>query len=104
MEWLVKHQNMDGGWGKQRSNIEETSNAILGLLYGGMDPGADTVRDGIQYLLNSQKGDGGWNGSPVGVIMPENPYGYADSMYAHSWAMSALAEFKHRLNHRNHGF
>jgi squalene-hopene/tetraprenyl-beta-curcumene cyclase len=71
-EWLRSIQNADGGWGESCQSYErrvftagpstpsQTAWAILGLIAGG-DPASLSVQHGIEYLLETQRGDGSWD-------------------------------------------
>ena len=80
VEWLVAHQNGDGGWGETPESYKnpalrgrgpstpsQTAWALLGLLAAGeadsrgARPCAPTVRWGIDYLLRTQRADGSWD-------------------------------------------
>ena len=71
-EWLRSIQNADGGWGESCASYDngvftpaastpsQTAWAILGLIAGG-DSGSLSVQHGIEYLLDTQRADGGWD-------------------------------------------
>ncbi len=70
-EWLRSIQNADGGWGESCASYDagaftgagstpsQTAWALLGLLAGG-DEDSLSVRQGIEYLLDTQQSDGAW--------------------------------------------
>jgi len=70
-EWLRSIQNADGGWGESCASYDngvftpapstpsQTAWALLGLIAGG-DAHSLSVRHGIEYLLDTQCPDGGW--------------------------------------------
>ncbi len=76
MNWLIRCQNPDGGWGetcdsykdpnlkgKGVSTASQTAWALLGLMAGGEATGEfpqDAVENGIQYLLSTQLPNGSW--------------------------------------------
>ena len=73
IDWLVNHQNEDGGWGeliegykdqnrrgRGPSTPSQTAWALLGLIAAGEIEHPATV-GGIEYLLQTQREDGGWN-------------------------------------------
>jgi squalene-hopene/tetraprenyl-beta-curcumene cyclase len=72
VRWLEQHQNVDGGWGEDlRSYVDEqwhgrgtstpsqTAWALLGLL--AVDPDTDAVTRGVDWLVRTQRSDGGWD-------------------------------------------
>jgi len=71
-EWLRSIQNADGGWGEScasydrntfvpaQSTPSQTAWAILGLLAGG-DTTSGSLRNGIEYLMETQRADGSWD-------------------------------------------
>jgi squalene-hopene/tetraprenyl-beta-curcumene cyclase len=71
-EWLRSIQNADGGWGEScasydnelftpaESTPSQTAWATLGLIAGG-DTSSLSVRNGIEYLLETQRRDGSWD-------------------------------------------
>jgi squalene-hopene/tetraprenyl-beta-curcumene cyclase len=71
-EWLRSIQNADGGWGESCASYDhgaftpaastpsQTAWAILGLLAGG-DAASRSLESGIEYLLETQRADGGWD-------------------------------------------
>jgi len=72
VDWLVDHQNPDGGWGetcetyadpdqrgKGRSTASQTAWALLGLMAAGKHQ-SQAVTRGIGYLLENQHEDGTW--------------------------------------------
>ena len=73
VDWLVAHQNDDGGWGESPasyvdpslrgqgdSTASQTAWALVGLLAAGEREHAATRR-GIAYLVRSQAADGTWD-------------------------------------------
>jgi squalene-hopene/tetraprenyl-beta-curcumene cyclase len=71
-EWLRSVQNADGGWGESCASYDEhrfvaapstpsqTAWAVIGLLAGG-DSTSQSVQNGVEYLIRSQRSDGGWD-------------------------------------------
>ncbi len=73
VDWLIEHQNGDGGWGERiegyydpawrgrgPSTASQTAWALLGLIAAGEVDHPATAR-GISYLIETQKEDGGWD-------------------------------------------
>lgn len=73
--WLRQHQNDDGGWGETCESYErpslrgqgpstasQTAWALMGVMSAG-DYDSEAVRNGIQYLLRTQRNDGSWDES-----------------------------------------
>jgi squalene-hopene/tetraprenyl-beta-curcumene cyclase len=72
VRWLKEVQNADGGWGETcgsyddpalagqgDSTASQTAWAVLGLLTAG-EADSPEVRAGVEFLLGTQKADGGW--------------------------------------------
>jgi squalene-hopene/tetraprenyl-beta-curcumene cyclase len=73
-EWLVAHQNADGGWGETcasymddsvrgrgPSTASQTAWALLALLATGDRAHERSIRRGIGYLTDTQRDDGTWD-------------------------------------------
>jgi len=73
VRWLQRRQNPDGGWGETcdsyirpelaaagASGPSQTAWALLGLLAAGVTS-EPAVERGVQYLLATQRADGGWD-------------------------------------------
>jgi squalene-hopene/tetraprenyl-beta-curcumene cyclase len=108
-EWLRAIQNADGGWGEScasydngsftpaKSTPSQTAWAVLGLMAGG-DTNSLSLHQGIEYLLETQRPDGGWN-EPLatGTGFPKVFY-LTYHLYRLYFPLLALAEFA-KLNH-----
>jgi squalene-hopene/tetraprenyl-beta-curcumene cyclase len=70
--WLEAHQNEDGGWGEDlrsyrddtwrgrgTSTPSQTAWALLALI--AVDPSTEAVERGVQWLIDDQRPDGGWD-------------------------------------------
>jgi squalene-hopene/tetraprenyl-beta-curcumene cyclase len=108
-EWLRAIQNADGGWGEScasydngaftpgKSTPSQTAWAVLGLMAGG-DTNSLSLRQGIEYLLETQRPDGGWNEAlATGTGFPKVFY-LTYHLYRLYFPLLALAEFA-KLNH-----
>jgi squalene-hopene/tetraprenyl-beta-curcumene cyclase len=103
-EWLRSIQNADGGWGESCASYaqntyvpaasapSQTAWAVLGLLASG-DIISSSVQQGVEYLMETQRRDGGWNetlstgtGFP-GVFYLQYHY------YRHSFPVLALSSY-----------
>ena len=108
-EWLRSIQNSDGGWGESCASYErntfvgaestpsQTAWAISGLIAGG-DTTSNSLHKGIEYLIETQRKDGGWNerlstgtGFP-GVFYLKYHY------YRHSFPVLALSDYLRTRN------
>jgi squalene-hopene/tetraprenyl-beta-curcumene cyclase len=77
INWLIRCQNADGGWGetcysykdsslkgKGISTASQTAWALIGLIDAGVAMGKfakEAINKGINYLLNTQNNDGTWD-------------------------------------------
>jgi squalene-hopene/tetraprenyl-beta-curcumene cyclase len=72
VRWLKQHQNEDGGWGEDLRSYEDpawagcgpstpsqTAWALLALI--AADPDCEAVHRGIEWLIDNQRADGGWD-------------------------------------------
>jgi squalene-hopene/tetraprenyl-beta-curcumene cyclase len=103
-EWLRSIQNADGGWGEScesydrntyvpaESTPSQTAWAVLGLLAGG-DTTSDSVQKGIEYLIETQRPDGGWDEAlSTGTGFPRVFY-LQYHYYRHSFPILALSTY-----------
>jgi squalene-hopene/tetraprenyl-beta-curcumene cyclase len=103
-EWLRSIQNADGGWGescesyKNRryvaapSTPSQTAWAVLGLLASG-DKTSLSVKKGIEYLVETQRADGGWDEElATGTGFPQVFY-LSYHLYRLSFPVLAMSEF-----------
>jgi squalene-hopene/tetraprenyl-beta-curcumene cyclase len=103
-EWLRSVQNADGGWGESCASYDrksfvpapstpsQTAWAVLGLLAGG-DTTSESVSKGIEYLIGSQREDGGWDEElATGTGFPRVFY-LNYHLYRDSFPLLAFAEF-----------
>lgn len=97
-EWLLGHQNDDGGWGDGTggpSTVEETAWALLGLADCGPYPVDDTVRLGARWLMEHQDGNGLWRPALVGLYMHDLLF--ASDHFANGYALQALGRARRRI-------
>ncbi|MFN7933082.1 MAG: squalene--hopene cyclase [Bryobacteraceae bacterium] len=103
-EWLRAIQNADGGWGEScesydvhtyvpaHSTPSQTAWAVLGLIASG-DTNSESVRKGIEYLIDTQKADGTWDEDlATGTGFPGVFY-LSYHLYRNSFPTLALAAF-----------
>ncbi|MBI3207848.1 MAG: squalene--hopene cyclase [Candidatus Solibacter usitatus] len=103
-EWLRAIQNADGGWGESCESYDrnsfvaapstpsQTAWAVLGLLASG-DQISESVRDGIEYLIETQKSDGTWDETlATGTGFPRVFY-LTYHLYRNSFPALALSAF-----------
>ncbi len=103
-EWLRSIQNADGGWGESCESYEkntfvaapstpsQTAWAILGLLAGG-DTTSNSLHQGIEYLVETQRADGGWDEELcTGTGFPRVFY-LKYHYYRHSFPVLALSTY-----------
>jgi squalene-hopene/tetraprenyl-beta-curcumene cyclase len=105
VDWLVEHQNVDGGWGEDlrsyvddawrgrgESTASQTAWALLALLAAGETSADSTVR-GIEWLIENQRADGGWDEEPyTGTGFPGDFY-ISYEMYRLVFPISALGRY-----------
>jgi len=100
-EWLRSIQNADGGWGESCASYEQncfvpapstpsqTAWALLGLVASG-DGSSLAVQKGIEYLVDTQRSDGGWEEAlATGTGFPKVFY-LLYHLYRHSFPLLAL--------------
>ncbi|MCS6952262.1 MAG: squalene--hopene cyclase [Bryobacterales bacterium] len=113
-EWIRSIQNADGGWGEScasydhaafvpaESTASQTAWAILGLLASG-DASSLSVRRGVEYLLETQQANGGWEEElATGTGFPRVFY-LTYQLYRISFPLMALAEFLRAHQSENSG-
>jgi len=104
-EWLRSIQNADGGWGEScasynnntftpdHSTPSQTAWAVLGLIAGG-DTTSSSVHKGIEYLVETQRSEGGWDEDlSTGTGFPGVFY-LQYHLYRHSFPVLALAAYR----------
>jgi squalene-hopene/tetraprenyl-beta-curcumene cyclase len=105
VRWLERHQNDDGGWGEDlRSYTDEqwrgrgtstpsqTAWALLGLI--AVDADSEAVARGIDWLLRTQRTDGGWDEDLyTGTGFPGDFY-INYEMYRIVFPLSALGRYQ----------
>jgi squalene-hopene/tetraprenyl-beta-curcumene cyclase len=108
-EWLRSVQNADGGWGESCASYDnnrftaaastpsQTAWAVLGLLAAD-DTRSESVRRGIEYLVETQRADGGWDEElATGTGFPRVFY-LSYHLYRHSFPTLALAQYGKAVN------
>jgi squalene-hopene/tetraprenyl-beta-curcumene cyclase len=104
-DWLVKNQNLDGGWGGDvydsksttMSSVEETSLAIEALLpfVESDEHVALVVQDSLRWLIEAVEGQRHLNPSPIGFYFAK--LWYYEDLYPVIFAASALADASKRF-------
>jgi squalene-hopene/tetraprenyl-beta-curcumene cyclase len=109
VRWLKDVQNADGGWGEScrsydepsaagcgESTASQTAWALLGLIAAGEAGGAE-VRAGAEFLVGTQRADGGWTEEPfTGTGFPRVFY-LKYHMYPVYFPLMALARYSAAL-------
>ena len=103
-EWLRAIQNADGGWGESCASYEQetfvgaastpsqTAWAVLALLAGG-DTTSSSLNDGMDYLVRTQRTDGGWDEQlATGTGFPQVFY-LCYHLYRNSFPLLAMNTF-----------
>ncbi len=107
--WLAAHQNADGGWGEQVSSYDDdarrgvgastpsqTAWAVMALL-AVTGPAEAGVARGVQYLLDTQRDDGGWQERAfTGTSVPGRSYLRAELTPLHA-SVRALGLYRSRI-------
>jgi squalene-hopene/tetraprenyl-beta-curcumene cyclase len=105
VEWLLDHQNEDGGWGETcetysdptlrgqgPSTASQTAWAVLGLMSAG-EHDHPAVQQGIDFLLDRQTQDGTWEEEEwTGTGFPKVFY-LRYHFYRHYFPLAALGKF-----------
>lgn len=92
IDYLIKNQNSDGGWGPVESSVSNpsaTANAVMALK--GVDIDAkfkDSIQKGIDYLISTQDKQGTWAG--VKEVIGPRPFIYGDDSSTHNFVLQAL--------------
>lgn len=103
-EWLRSNQNADGGWGESCASYErdtfvgaestpsQTAWALLGLFASG-DDSSLSVRNGLDYLVETQRDDGTWDEHlATGTGFPRVFY-LQYHLYRNSFPLLALSNY-----------
>ncbi|MCS7023684.1 MAG: squalene--hopene cyclase [Bryobacteraceae bacterium] len=103
-EWLRSIQNADGGWGESCESYDantyvgapstpsQTAWAVMGLIASG-DLQSESVRRGVEYLIETQRSDGTWDEDlSTGTGFPRVFY-LMYHLYRNSFPTMALAAF-----------
>jgi squalene cyclase len=61
-EFLLATQRDDGGWGPDRSNVNDTAFALLTLHALNFDKTSRAMTTGRRFLIDRQRVDGSWQG------------------------------------------
>ncbi len=112
IEFIRAYQNRDGGWGENCSSYDEgrympnpstpsqTAWAVLALLAGG-DLRSESLYNGIEYLVSTQRPDGTWNEDfCTGTGFPRVFY-LSYTEYRNTFPLFALACFLNTVSARD---
>jgi squalene-hopene/tetraprenyl-beta-curcumene cyclase len=94
LDWMVAHQNPDGGWGHGRdggSSPEETALGVLALLSSKEVQHSELPDKGVSWLVSHQNTEGSWGPTPIGLNC-ESLY-YSEETYALAFPCLALARY-----------
>jgi len=108
VDFLVEHQNADGGWGETiRSDSDircagvgestplqtaYTLSALLGCGYPTDDP---VIRDGIEYLLRTMTPDGQWADNQATFTLFARTFYYSYPFTTYVLPLDALTDYLH---------
>ncbi|GEO25967.1 squalene-hopene cyclase [Alicyclobacillus acidoterrestris] len=109
LDWLVEHQNEDGGWGEDCRSYDDprlagqgvstpsqTAWALMALIAGGRVE-SDAVLRGVTYLHDTQRADGGWDEEVyTGTGFPGDFY-LAYTMYRDIFPVWALGRYQEAM-------
>jgi squalene-hopene/tetraprenyl-beta-curcumene cyclase len=108
VDWLVAHQNADGGFGETVASYDDESLAgrgestpsqtawgVMGLV-AARGP-RDAIERGVEWLLAHQNGEGTWDERPwTGTGFPRHFY-LRYHMYRHYFPLMALGQYRASL-------
>ncbi|MFH1867113.1 MAG: prenyltransferase/squalene oxidase repeat-containing protein [Patescibacteria group bacterium] len=66
--FLLDHQQLDGGWSWSASGTSDTNDTaavIMALIEAGYPAAGQAITDAVAYLKSTQKSDGGWAYEPI---------------------------------------
>jgi hypothetical protein len=92
IDFLLKNQNADGGWGSvpgRGSNTESTSLSVLALKSTNRDLLEKSIQRGTHWLAERQKADGSW---PLNAELNEGSWATATAVLA----LSHFADYQPR--------
>ena len=106
VDWLLRVQLPDGGWGERADSYDDPSRkgkgpstpsqtawAVMGLLAAG-EGDSKAVRRGIEYLISHQGENGTWSEDEwTGTGFPRVFY-MKYHYYCHYWPLMALAQYQ----------
>lgn len=113
-EWLIKHQQANGGWGETAASYEDpslkgkglttpsqTAWSLMGLIAAGL-ANEKVVEDGINYLLTEQNPDGTWEEEEfTGTGFPKVFY-LRYHLYRNYFPLMALARYRKSVRNGMH--
>ncbi len=110
VNWLVRHQLADGGWGEDSrsyadpnlrgagpSTASQTAWAVMALIAAGEAASPETAR-GVQYLIDRQRSDGTWDEAEfTGTGFPSD-FMINYHLYRHYFPLMALGRYAGALS------
>jgi len=85
--FLLSHQNADGGWGYAvggASDTNDTAAAIMALIEMGFEPSDAVIISALNYLQSAQNDDGGFTYDPNSI------FGTDSDSSSDAWVISAI--------------
>jgi squalene-hopene/tetraprenyl-beta-curcumene cyclase len=100
LQWLLKTQNADGGFGGcagAPSTAEETGLALRALVAHGYTLDDQQCQRAAQWLIDHQREDGSWNPAPIGFYFAV--LWYYEELYSLMYAVGGLGALARTRQH-----
>jgi len=110
IDWLKSCQNQDGGWGESCRSYDNTSYAGIGVstasqtgwalmtLHSADEWKSSEMEKGVQYLLDTQNAEGGWDEKEFTGTGFEGAFYLRYYYYPYYFPMMALGEYRQRIS------